>query len=346
MNDAFDDDDVPLTPMEIAADWVDEFAALTPERRDELRLWLQASEENAAAFARIQKTMRDVSLLEAVEGVQASTQPTFGAPQPRRGARTKVRAPNASRRLNRTLIGAGAALAAGAVLLAVVSPSLRPSPGMSEPVQERAYATAVGARSDVALSDRSVVHLNADTRLTVLFSKGARDVRLDRGEAMFDVAHNSAQPFNVAVGGVTVTDVGTVFDVERVMDATEVRVFQGAVSVASPGAPKRALQKGDWLRLDPRHDAVQGRFDPAAYQNWRTDWLQAENMPLKYAIVRLNRYSPEKIALDDASKGDVALTGRFDLRNTDATLTMISALLKLKTVRKGSELHLEDARTN
>ena len=64
-------------------------------------------------------------------------------------------------------------------------------------------------------------------------------------------------------------------------------------------------------------------------------------MPLKFAIVRLNRYSAEPISLDDASKADVELTGRFDLRNTNATLTMISALLKLKSVHDGKGYHLE-----
>jgi transmembrane sensor len=163
---------------------------------------------------------------------------------------------------------------------------------------------------------------------------------------MFDVAHDNAHPFKVAAGAVTVTDVGTVFDVERIMDATEVRVFRGAVSVAVPSARQRSLKAGEWLILDPDHGAVQGQFDPVVYQSWRTDWLQAENMPLKYAIARLNRYSPERISLGDASKAEATLNGRFNLRNTDGTLQMISALLKLKTVRRGGGLSLEDARSN
>jgi len=344
MSDAFEMNDAPTSPMEIAADWVDEFPTLTPERRGELRIWLQASDENAAAFARMQKMMLDVSLLEAAETLPA-TAPSAFAPA-RRSARVKPRASGALRPRHWALTGAGGGIAAAiAAWVLVASPALPPR-GSSTPVQGRTYATAIGARSDVTLSDRSVVHLNADTRLTVVFSKRGREVRLDRGEAMFEVAHNSAAPFNVAAGAVTVTDLGTVFDVERVVDATEIRVFQGSVSVASSGAPPRTLQKGAWLVFDPHRGAVQGRFDPVAYQNWRTDWLQAENMPLSYAIARLNRYGAEKIFLDDASKANVALTGRFNLRNTDATLTMISALLKLKMVRKGATLHLEDTGTN
>jgi transmembrane sensor len=137
--------------------------------------------------------------------------------------------------------------------------------------------------------------------------------------------------------------VGTIFDVERVADATEVRVFRGAVTVAEPGAPKRMLRAGEWWSLDPQAGATTGRFAPNNYPTWRNDWLQADNMPLKYAIARLNRYSAAKIDLADAAKADAPLTGRFDLRRTDATLAMISALLRLKVVRDDAGVHLKAA---
>jgi transmembrane sensor len=146
----------------------------------------------------------------------------------------------------------------------------------------------------------------------------------------------------VAAGSVRVTDIGTVFDVEQVADAVEVRVFQGSASVTAQGAGERTLRRGGWIVLDPRLGVAQGHFDPNTYRNWRTDWLQAENMPLKYAIARLNRYSADKISVDDPKKADVALTGRFDLRKTDATVQMISSLLKLKPVHKSDGLHLEN----
>jgi transmembrane sensor len=348
MSDALDHDDGATDPLEIAADWVDELATLTPERRAELQAWLQAAPENAAALVRMQKLMSDVALVEAAEGMVDKPAPVFEPPQPRRGPRAGRAGHTASGRFRLPLVGAGAGLAAAAALAVALlaSPALRPASAPTGPSPGQTYATAVGVRSDVTLADRSVMHLNADSRVAVRYSGSARDIRLERGEAMFDVAHDAAHPFNVAAGAVTVTDLGTVFDVERVLDATEIRVFQGSVSVAAPGASPRVLNKGERLTLDPRRGAVQDRFDPADNQTWRTDWMQADNMPLKYAIARLNRYSAQTIALDDPSRANAPLTGRFDLRRSGPTLTMIGALLQLKVMRRGRELHLERAGSN
>lgn len=331
-------------PLEIAAEWVDELDALTPERRQVLETWLEASVDNASAFTRMRRLMLDSALLEAAETVRGGG-PSLAAPPSDGSARRRRTGPRTMRaaRPGRARMAMGGLIAAGVALIVVAAAVLSPRFSARTPLEEMAYATGVGSRSDIALSDRSVVHLNADSRVAVRFSPRARDIRLDRGEARFDVAHNPAQPFTVTAGDVSVVAVGTVFDVERVSGAVEVRVFQGAVHVAQTGRTDRLLRKGEWLMLEPDQGPTSGVFEPAGYQDWRSDWLQAENMPLKFAIVRLNRYSAEPISLDDASKANVEITGRFDLRNTSATLTMISALLKLKTVDDGKGYHLQSA---
>ena len=50
-------------------------------------------------------------------------------------------------------------------------------------------------------SDGSIVYLNARSRIRVDFSREARDVELDQGEAVFKVAHDTARPFRVHAAG-------------------------------------------------------------------------------------------------------------------------------------------------
>lgn len=138
---------------------------------------------------------------------------------------------------------------------------------------------------------------------------------------------------------VTVTAVGTLFGVDLMNDAVGVRVYHGVVTVARNGQVA-TLRKGDWMMLDPRLGAQGGHFDPATYQTWRTDWLEADKMPLSYVVAKLNRYASRPIVIGDAALADTRLTGRFHLSDTDATLRVIGATLDIAPVRRDGRIYL------
>jgi transmembrane sensor len=328
--------------MEQAADWIDRLDALSDSGRRDLNAWLAASPAHAAAFAVMRHTMLDTALIEAADRVLAKPAPARPAAAPARRLWRFGAAPGDLRRAG--LIAAG--LAAVAVLVPIAASrwtaAHRP-PAAAQPSLE--LATAVGARSDYGLSDTSVVHLNADSRLSVVFTPASRDVRLHKGDAMFDVARNPQRPFNVRAGDATVTAVGTSFEVDMVSDAVEVRVFDGAVRVTPDAtASARLVHKGEWLRLVADHGSASGRFAPETYQTWRTDWLDADNTPLKYVVARLNRYTGDKIVLKGDAISDIGVTGRFQLSRTADALSMISALLDVDAVRAGERVYLSPRR--
>jgi transmembrane sensor len=200
-------------------------------------------------------------------------------------------------------------------------------------------------RSDHRLSDASAVHLGADSRASVVYGRAARDVYLRQGEAVFEVAKDAHRPFSVMAADARVTATGTVFEVDRVDDAVEVRVFEGAVKVARGAEPTRTLRRGEWLILASNRAASTGRLSAESYEAWRGDWLNAEDMPLKYVIARLNRYSPEAVMLRDPALGDLKVTGRFKLDRPAEALTMISALLEMEADRSGDHIYLTPRRT-
>jgi transmembrane sensor len=322
-----------LETLETAADWVDRLDELTASDRSELAAWLEASPTHAAAFASLRRNLRDPALLTAIDQIRDSDETPV-----------ELAAAPISRSLSRQqrwgLIAAGLiALAAGSTLTARLLSTSR----TEAPIE---LATAIGARSDYALSDASVIHLNADSRASVVYGKAARDVRLRKGDAMFDVAKNPNRPFNVTAGGAKVTAVGTTFEVDMVSDAVEVRVFEGAVRVARADAPTRLVGKGEWLLLAADHKVTTGRFAPETYQGWRTDWLDAEQTPLKYVVARLNRYTADQVVLNDAAIGELKVTGRFRLDRTHDALAMISALLAVDAAKQGRRIYLSPRRSS
>ncbi len=324
---------VDLSAFETAADWLDRQDALSAAEQREFTGWLRASAENARAYALLRQTMHDAALLDASRMAEdkAATRAGFRAQ-----IRHRLSQAAAALRFDGWVWLAGGAVAA--VLLVAVFVGF---PGRTIiPTETAEFATALRERADFGLADRSHVFLNADSKVSVRYSGLARDLRLERGEAIFEVTRDSKRPFNVAALGDTVTAVGTVFGVDLMDDAVEVRVFKGVVKVASAGAPVRLVHKGQWLVLDPSRGARAGSFDPATYQGWRSNWLEADNMPLSYVVAKLNRYTDTKIVVADKALANVGLTGRFQLSNTDATLAMIGALLNTTTARRDHHVYL------
>ncbi len=80
---------------------------------------------------------------------------------------------------------------------------------------DRLTVTAHGEQGVRQLPDGSVLHLNTDSEVTVRYSHGERLVELERGEALFQVAHDDQRRFRVAAGEAGVLAVGTRFDVYR-----------------------------------------------------------------------------------------------------------------------------------
>jgi ferric-dicitrate binding protein FerR (iron transport regulator) len=91
---------------------------------------------------------------------------------------------------------------------------------------------------DMQLSDGSHVWLNAGSSLTypVAFVGNERKVTI-KGEAYFEVAHDDSKPFVVSKDDVSVTVLGTHFNVNAYddEDALKVTLLEGSVRVASNG---------------------------------------------------------------------------------------------------------------
>jgi len=97
------------------------------------------------------------------------------------------------------------------------------------------YTTKVGEQATYVLPDGTIVQLNTNSLLEVAYSKGRRQLLLNRGEGRFNVAKDASRPFSVMAGDKSFTALGTVFNVQRNTSSDlELVVTEGKVMITDP----------------------------------------------------------------------------------------------------------------
>jgi transmembrane sensor len=193
----------------------------------------------------------------------------------------------------------------------------------------KTYRTAHGEQSERVLPDGSVLHLNTDSQVTVRYSRRERVVDLDRGQAVFQVTHESARGFRVAAGNAQVLDVGTQFDVYRRPEAVVVTVVEGTVAVytGSPQLTPMALRVGAGYQVEVRVPVgVPRPVDAGAAVAWLKRQIVFENQPLGEVADEFNSYGHIAIEIDDEALRALPITGVFDAYDTDSFVAFLATL--------------------
>ncbi|MFJ4373662.1 FecR family protein [Pseudomonas japonica] len=192
--------------------------------------------------------------------------------------------------------------------------------------------TALGERRQVELPDGTHLEINGRTRLEVRFSAGQRDVRLEQGEVMFSVAHDSARPFVVDAGNGTVTVTGTRFDVRRDAAQTRVAVEQGSVRVQGQGGSQALLSAGLGAHIDARGEvAAPYAVDAAALTAWRSGKLVFNDAALAQVAEEVSRYRQQPLKVAPKVAG-LRLSSTFRVDDTDALLRALPSILPVTVV--------------
>lgn len=172
-------------------------------------------------------------------------------------------------------------------------------------------STAVGEQRVVQLADGSTVRLDTGSTIRVRLGESERRIELDRGQALFTVAHDPGRPFVVDAGETEVTAVGTVFDVRRMGEAVRVTLVEGAVDVTgATGAPPSRMRAGQQARVTAAGLSTR-IVDTAKATSWTDGRLVFEDTPLREAVAEVNRYLEDPIALEDAVMAEVPVNGVF-----------------------------------
>jgi transmembrane sensor len=237
------------------------------------------------------------------------------------------------------------------VLIAVIAIGLWRAngarPGSELVATAEPVSTRIGEIRLVRLADGSAVTLDTDSAIEITMSADKRLVRLTRGRARFDVAHDAARPFLVEAGGRSVTALGTVFDVGIDPNGMSVTLFRGSVDVrglaqAGSAAPLTRLAPGECYSDAPRRPRVAKA--PAGAERWVSGMLDFDAVPLAEVLAQTNRYSGRKIRLAEPSIGALRVTGAFRPLPVDALADSLAAAFQLTVERSaGGDLVLRRA---
>jgi transmembrane sensor len=167
-------------------------------------------------------------------------------------------------------------------------------------VQE--FATPLGKQRSITLSDGSHLDLAPDSRVSTHFTLTRRDIQLERGQAFFEVTHGAIRPFIVHAGALTVTAIGTAFDVRIGPSGTVVTVSEGRVGVSGvdESGPLRASVGERVIFSKSAHQLSMAAVDPKAAESWRAGTLQFAGESLQEVAAEVGRYSTTRIVVAPA----------------------------------------------
>ncbi len=298
--------DARLNRLEQASEWL--LRMDTPSRTEEdvnewLR-WCDEDSENLVAFEAFQTDWRDLDALKVGADANGSAPAALLEQEAHRHSITRIR----RRQLAVTLaVAACLALVALAVIL------LPKERGSSIPRQQVA---ATQTNRAATLPDGSRVMLSAQTSINVDFNGSKRNLELSAGEAYFKVKHDRQHPFIVHAGDISVTAVGTAFDVRRESDGVTVTVEEGTVEIAGDVFAKKGLpttwraEAGYQLTYSSQgRTAMITNVDTSSALKWRGGELAYVWEPLGAVIEDLNRYSEHKIIVKDPEIAELRFTG-------------------------------------
>jgi len=200
----------------------------------------------------------------------------------------------------------------------------------------RTYRTAFGEQIVQPLPDGSVLHLNTDSEVSVRYSRGERVVSINRGQALFQVAHQDPRRFRVQAGLAGVIAVGTQFDVYRQPTVVRVTVVEGTVAVYAGSAPgpvpgdRPALQTvrldaGNQVDVTDRIGAAR-HVDTRAAVAWLARKIDFEEEPLGKVAAEFNRYGRIGFVIGDDTLRALPISGVFDAYDADSFAAFVSTL--------------------
>lgn len=217
-----------------------------------------------------------------------------------------------------------------------------------------------GSRSFITLPDGTTVWLNADTkfRYAVDYGTANRTVYLE-GEAYFKVSKNKKLPFKVFTSDITVTALGTAFNVKAYQDEAtiETTLEEGLIRIEDLHASKQGKtlqpvilkpkqsavfhkQFGNLavedisLTAAPNEQAPRERLksipmkvndvaDTRLYTSWKDPRWIFKNEKLSSLVVKLERRYAVDIVFMDKTLEDYAFTGTLEEESLEQVLSAI-----------------------
>lgn len=312
---------------EAAASWAVRLSDphLTDADRAAFEAWRDASPAHEAAFEREAAVWGRFDRLRALRPADPEPDPDLLAP----------------RAVSQPMLRWAAAAAGAAVLAGIGVWTVGGAP---------AYATAVGERRLVVLEDGTRVELNTDSKIVVRYRRGERQVKLVRGEALFDVA-GDARPFVVTARDRRVEAEDGAFNVRLQPDAVQVIVAKGDVEIAETtplgGVEAETQLAAGVIGVYGEGGGVAQPVAPVRIDQalaWRHGQIALNGQTLETAVEEFNRYSDERrLVVADPAIAGYRLGGYFAVNDMDGFVRALQTTFPVKATASERTIYLSAA---
>ena len=287
-----------------------------PSAQDEAEFcrWIESDPRHAVAFARAEAAW------EAAERLKSAAAEVNLPPL------EAIVSEEQQRRLSRNIMIAAAVAVMLFIVAAIVT--VRTFSGVDH------YETRIGQISDIALGDGSTLHLNSDSAVEVRFTDHGRKVRILKGEASFDVAHDRSRPFDVEARSAVIRAVGTAFNVRLRPSMVELTVTQGIVTVHSGNKLAQQVSAGSGAVIQPRSVSLTHLDSRLIGQRtaWREQMVELDGETIEQAASEFNRYRAAPILIGDTRVSSLRIGGRFRITDSKEFLSALQLSLPIRVV--------------
>jgi transmembrane sensor len=205
------------------------------------------------------------------------------------------------------------------------------------------YSTAQGERRVITLVDSSKISLDANSEVTVRYTKNSRELHLLKGQARFDVAHDVERPFTVQAGDQKVIATGTAFNIDMAGQKVLVTLIEGHVVVLDENTHAAALnagrpvwrssvelKAGQQLAAVPSAPPEVGSADIQRVTAWTTGQVMFDNEALSSVVARINRYSSTQIVIADPRVSAMRISGVLNAGDVNGFVDIVTHYLPVR----------------
>lgn len=313
--DALSSDGKKPSRQDQAAAWfaAERAGVMLVEQRQEFDAW-RADPRNQAALDAMRELWDDLAILKGTPLKESKP-----APRPSR-------------------VGPPRFAVAAALMLAVVA--VAAGAWFMWP-NETAIQTIAGEQKTRTLPDGSVIAVNVVSDVAYAITTHSRTVRVQEGEASFNVRPDATRPFVVRTGDFEVRAVGTAFNVRQRDGVIEVAVSEGSVKICRAGDAETILATlgaGEKLEFPAQFSGSAFgqkllQVPPAQVSEWRMRVVTYEDASVREVIDDFNRYFEQALRVEQPDLLKRRVTVRLQVDDRDQAIATLASLLDVRVRR-------------
>ncbi|AXX90269.1 siderophore-interacting protein [Arcobacter suis] len=287
--------------------------------KQELKHWLESNQEHQKAYNRM-KLVHQMAKSISKENAQILSE------QAHKEAR-KIRFLEKTRYFS----------SAAAILLIVCFSAFKIYDNNFAVQYSKTFQTDKTNLANQQLPDGSSIFIDAKTNLNIEFYKGKREVTLNNGRVMFEVAKDENRVFIIKSGDINIEVVGTKFEVIHKKDITTINVEEGIVktyfsSYFFDKQNEKLLTKENSITYSNFQGNInnQEKINPEKIALWRENLISLNKVSLKDAFDEFSKYNDISTSFSSKEVENYLITAEFSSTQLEIFLKTISKIYPLK----------------